>query len=42
MIGGAAAKFDANGNLTDAAAKDLIAKLLANLCDLARRYGAGS
>jgi chromate reductase len=42
MIAGAAAKFDANGNLTDDMAKKLIGQLLANLCDLARRYGAGS
>ena len=42
MISGAAAKFDANGTLTDDMAKKLIGQLLANLCDLARRYGAGS
>jgi chromate reductase len=42
MIGGAASKFDANGNLTDDMAKKLIGQLLTNLCDLAKRYGAGS
>jgi chromate reductase, NAD(P)H dehydrogenase (quinone) len=42
MIGGAASKFDANGNLTDDTAKKLIGQLLTNLCDLAKRYGAGS
>jgi chromate reductase len=42
MIAGAASKFDANGNLTDAVAKDLIGKLLVGLCELAKRYGAGS
>ena len=42
MIGSAAAKFDANGNLTDDTAKKLIGQLLVNLCELARRYGAGS
>jgi chromate reductase len=42
MIGGAANKFDANGNLTDDMAKKLIGQLLTSLCDLAKRYGAGS
>src|SRR5882724_1547203 len=42
MIAGAAAKFDANGNLTDDMAKKLIGQLLISLCDLAKRYGAGS
>ena len=42
MIAGAANKFDANGNLTDDMAKKLIGQLLTNLCELARRYGAGS
>ena len=42
MIGSAAAKFDANGNLADDMAKKLIGQLLTNLCDLAKRYGAGS
>ena len=42
MIAGAASKFDANGNLSDDMAKKLISQLLTNLCDLAKRYGAGS
>ena len=42
MIAGAASKFDANGNLTDDMAKKLIGQLLTNLCELAKRYGAGS
>jgi len=42
MISGAASKFDAGGNLTDETAKKLIGQLLTNLCDLAKRYGAGS
>jgi chromate reductase, NAD(P)H dehydrogenase (quinone) len=42
MISGAANKFDQSGNLTDDTAKKLIGQLLTNLCDLARRYGAGS
>jgi chromate reductase, NAD(P)H dehydrogenase (quinone) len=42
MIAGAAAKFDANGNLTDDMAKKLIGQLLGNLCELAKRYGAGA
>jgi chromate reductase len=41
MIAAAADKFDKDGNLTDAKAKELIGKLLTNLCDLARRH-AGS
>lgn len=41
MISGAANKFDKDGNLTDDVAKKLIGQLLTNLCDLARRYGAG-
>jgi chromate reductase, NAD(P)H dehydrogenase (quinone) len=41
MISAAATKFDQNGNLTDAVAKELIGKLLTSLCDLARRSGAG-
>jgi chromate reductase, NAD(P)H dehydrogenase (quinone) len=40
LIGGAAQKFDAQGQLTDQVAKDLIAKLLANLVGLAQRYKA--
>jgi chromate reductase len=36
MIGQAAQKFDAAGNLNDDVAKDLMRKLLANLCALAR------
>ena len=42
MIAGAASKFDANGNLTDDMGKKLIGQLLVNLCELAKRYGAGS
>jgi chromate reductase len=38
MIGGAASKFDKDGNLTDDIAKQLIGKLLAALCDLVGRY----
>ena len=41
MISAAASKFDPAGNLTDDTAKKLIGQLLANLCDLARRHGAG-
>jgi chromate reductase, NAD(P)H dehydrogenase (quinone) len=41
MIAGVAAKFDPAGNLTDDVAKKLIGQLLANLCELAKRYGAG-
>jgi chromate reductase, NAD(P)H dehydrogenase (quinone) len=37
MIAHAADKFDADGNLKDDKAKELTAKLLANLCDLVRR-----
>lgn len=40
LIGGAAQKFDAQGQLTDQVAKDLIAKLLVNLVGLAQRYKA--
>src|SRR5262245_8166426 len=40
MIATAASKFDPSGNLTDETAKKLIGQLLANLCDLAKRYGA--
>jgi len=42
MIAGAAAKFDANGNLTDDMGKKLIGQLLVNLCELAKRSGAGA
>jgi chromate reductase, NAD(P)H dehydrogenase (quinone) len=42
MIGSAVNKFDQAGNLTDDTAKKLMGQLLANLCDLARRHGAGS
>ena len=42
MIGGAASKFDQAGNLTDETAKKLIGQLLINLCELAKRYGAGA
>jgi chromate reductase len=41
MISAAASKFDEAGNLTDATAQELIGKLLASLCDLARRHGGG-
>src|SRR6185436_1902163 len=41
MIAGAAGKFDPSGNLSDETAKKLIGQLLANLCELAKRYGAG-
>ena len=40
MISAAATKFDQSGNLTDETAKKLIGQLLANLCELAKRYGA--
>jgi chromate reductase, NAD(P)H dehydrogenase (quinone) len=40
MISQAADKFDAEGNLKDAKAKELIGKLLVSLCDLVRRQGA--
>jgi chromate reductase, NAD(P)H dehydrogenase (quinone) len=40
MISAAASKFDPSGNLTDETAKKLIGQLLANLCELAKRYGA--
>jgi hypothetical protein len=33
----AAEKFDAHGHLTDDKAKELIGRLLANLCELAAR-----
>ena len=42
MIGAAATKFDQAGNLTDETAKKLIGQLLTNLCDLAKRHGAGA
>jgi chromate reductase len=42
MIGHAADKFDAEGNFKDEKGKELIGKLLAALCELARRYGAGA
>jgi len=38
MIAAAADKFDKDGNLTDAKAKELIGKLLASLCDLTKRH----
>jgi len=41
MISAAGSKFDEAGNLTDATAKELIGKLLASLCELARRHGGG-
>lgn len=40
LIGTAAQKFDAQGQLTDQQARDLIAKLLANLVELTQRYKA--
>jgi chromate reductase len=40
LIGGAAQKFDAQGELTDQTAKDLIGKLLVNLVELTQRYTA--
>ncbi len=42
MIASAADKFDSEGNLKDDKAKELISKLLASLCELAGRYGAGA
>jgi len=39
MISQAADKFDADGNLKDEKAKELIGKLLVSLCDLVRRQG---
>ena len=42
LIGTASQKFDAQGQLTDQQAKDLIAKLLANLVELTQRYTAKS
>jgi chromate reductase, NAD(P)H dehydrogenase (quinone) len=41
MIGHASDKFDGDGNLKDEMAKKLIGQLLTNLCDLAKRHGAG-
>jgi chromate reductase len=38
LIAQAPQKFDAQGELTDQMAKDLIGKLLTNLCELAKRY----
>jgi chromate reductase, NAD(P)H dehydrogenase (quinone) len=38
MIATAATKFDQNGNLTDQTARELIGKLLVNLCDLVQRH----
>ena len=40
MIAQATDKFDADGNLKDDKAKELIGKLLANLCDLVKRQRA--
>lgn len=40
MISHAADKFDSQGTLTDDKAKELIGKLLSNLCDLVRRHAA--
>jgi hypothetical protein len=37
MIGNAAERFDANGNLTDDATKDYIRELLQNLVEWTRR-----
>lgn len=39
MIGNAAKRFDAEGNLTDDATKDFIRKLLQNLVEWTRRLG---
>jgi chromate reductase len=39
MIGNAAARFDAEGNLTDETTKNLIRQLLQNLMDWTRRLG---
>lgn len=39
MIGAAAERFDAQGNLTDEKTKDFIRQLLRNLVDWARRIG---
>jgi NAD(P)H-dependent FMN reductase len=41
MIANAAEKFDAHGHLTDDKAKELIGRLLANLCELASRRRPG-
>jgi len=38
MIANAAARFDAEGNLTDEAATDLIRRLLRNLVDWTRLF----
>jgi chromate reductase len=40
MIGTASQRFDAEGNLTDEAAKKLIRQLIEELAKLARLYGA--
>lgn len=40
LIASAAQKFDAQGELGDQQAKDLIARLLVNLIELSRRYAA--
>ena len=42
MIGNAAGKFDAEGNLTDEKTKEFITKLVGNLADWTRRLNAGS
>jgi chromate reductase len=39
MIGNAAERFDAEGNLTDDATKDFIRQLLQNLVEWTRRIG---
>lgn len=39
MIGNAAERFDAKGNLTDESTKDFIRQLLQNLVDWTRRIG---
>jgi hypothetical protein len=41
MIAKAAEEFDAHGHLTDDKAKELIGRLLANLCELASRRRPG-
>lgn len=42
MIGGAAGKFDTDGNLKDDTAKQLIGKLLTALCELTRRTASAA
>jgi chromate reductase len=42
LIGQAQNKFDADGNLTDEAAKDFIRDLMTNLASWARQFGKKS